>query len=139
MNDNQIPDGGMRRILVVDDDPVNARVTACIGRIGGFDVRECHSAVDAVKIARSWKPELVLADVVMPDVDGAELCVMLKSARETRRIPVLFVSANAGGDFASLGTFCGGDDYLVKPYGSETLLRAIHRILGRGRLSACGS
>lgn len=119
------------RILVVDDDPVNAKIAARIGRFGGFEVRETYSAVEAAALARSWQPELIIADVVMPDLDGPELCVVLKSDPETRDIPVLFVSGYAGDEYAPLGQFCGGADYLVKPYTPVKLLRAMNRLLGR--------
>jgi CheY-like chemotaxis protein len=119
------------RVLVVDDDPVNAKIAARIGRFGGFEVRETHSAVEAAALARSWQPELIIADVVMPDLDGPELCVVLKSDPETRDIPVLFVSGYAGDEYAPLGQFCGGADYLVKPYTPVKLLRAMNRLLGR--------
>ena len=125
-----------KRILVVDDCPVNARLAARIGRFGGFEVRECGNAVEAMSIARAWKPELIIADVVMPDMDGSELCVVLKSDAETRDIPVLFVSAYAGDQYAPLGEFCGGADYLAKPYAPVKLLRAMNRLLGRAPQSA---
>lgn len=119
------------RILVVDDDAVNAKIAARIGRFGGFDVRETQSPLEAASLARTWKPELIIADVVMPDMDGSELCVVLKSDPETREIPVLFVSSYAGDEYAPLGQFCGGSDYLVKPYTPVKLLRAVNRLLGR--------
>jgi CheY-like chemotaxis protein len=122
---------GKARILVVDDDPVNARIAARIGRFAGFDVREASNAIEAVLIAHAWKPELVIADVVMPGMDGSELCVALKSDFETRGIPVLFVSSYADDQYTQLGEFCGGADCLVKPYTPVKLLRAINRILGR--------
>jgi CheY-like chemotaxis protein len=119
------------RILVVDDDPVNARVAARIGRFAGFDVCVTHTAHEALDIARAGSPDLIIADVVMPELDGSELCVMLKSDIETRNIPVLFVSALAGDEFAPLGEFCGGADYLAKPFTPVGFLRAINRVLGR--------
>jgi CheY-like chemotaxis protein len=118
------------RILVVDDDPVNAKVAARIARYGGFEVRECHDAAEAATLAHQWRPELVIADVVMPDMDGSELCVVLKSDVETKNIPVLFVSAFADEESASLGRFCGGADVLAKPYTPVQLLRAVNRALG---------
>jgi CheY-like chemotaxis protein len=125
-----------KRILVVDDCPVNARLAARIGRFGGFEVREVHNAVEAAALARAWQPELIIADVVMPDMDGTELCVVLKSDAETRDIPVLFVSGYAGDQYAPLGEFCGGADYLVKPYAPVKLLRAMNRLLGLAPQSA---
>ena len=122
---------GKTRILVVDDCPVNARIAARVGRFGGFEVRECHSAVEAAAVARAWQPALVIADVVMPDMDGSELCVVLKSDPETRDIPVLFVSGYAGDQYAPLGEFCGGAEFLPKPYAPVKLLRTMNRLLGR--------
>lgn len=119
------------RILVVDDDTVSARIVARVARFAGFDVREASNAIEAVIVAHAWKPELVIADVVMPGMDGSELCVVLKSDPETRDIPVLFVSAYADHQVAPFGEFCGKADCLVKPFTPVRLLRAINRILGR--------
>ena len=119
------------RILVVDDDPVNARIAGRIARFGGFEVLETQNPAEAAALAHSWKPDLVIADVVMPGIDGSELCILLKGDPGTREIPVLLVSGEAGPDFDALGQFCGGADYLQKPYTPVKLLRTMNRLLGR--------
>ncbi len=118
------------RILVVDDDPVHARIAARIARFGGFEVRECHGAIEASGIARTWRPGLVIADMVMSEMDGSEFCVVLKSDPETRDIPVLFVSAHDTDEGEALRRFCGAAEFLGKPFTAVKLLRAIRRLLG---------
>lgn len=122
-----------RRVLVVDDDPVQARISARIGRFGGFEVREAHGAVEAARLARDWKPELIISDVVMPELDGGELCVVLKSQPETREIPILLVSAFQE-EAVPLGEFTGAADILAKPYTPVQLLRTMNRLLDRVRV-----
>lgn len=125
--------GPKRRVLVVDDDPVQAKVSARVGRFGGFEVREAHGAVEAARVAKDWKPELIVSDVMMPELDGGELCVVLKSDPETREIPVLFVSAYEN-EAVPLGEFAGAADTLLKPYTPVQLLRAMNRVLDRIRV-----
>lgn len=122
-----------KRVLIVDDDPVQAKLSARIGRFGGFEVREVHGAVEAARLAREWKPDLIVSDLVMPDLDGSELCVVLKSDPETREIPVLFVSAYEA-EAAPLGQFSGAADTLAKPYTPIQLLRSMNRLLDRVRV-----
>ena len=123
--------GPKTRILVVDDDPVAARIAARVARFGGFDVLECHDAAEAVAQARSWSPQLVISDVRMPGIDGPELCVLLKADPATRQVPILLVSAEENFDQAWLGRFCGSADFLPKPFTPIKLLRVINRLLGR--------
>lgn len=117
------------RVLVVDDDPLHAKLAGRIGRYGGFEVKETNKPLDVPGLARAWQPDLIVADIVMPELDGTELCVVLKSDPETRDIPVLFVSGNPL--VASFGRFVGAADYLAKPYTPVKLLRAMNRLLGR--------
>lgn len=119
------------RLLVIDDDPVSARIAARIGRFGGFDVLEMQDPAEVVAAARRWSPRLVIADVRMPGIDGLELCVLLKSDPMTRHLPVLLVSGDRDFDPERAGRFAGSADFLPKPYTPVKLLRAINRLLGR--------
>jgi CheY-like chemotaxis protein len=119
------------RILVVDDDPVSTKIAGRIGRFGGFEVRETQDPAEVLALARATSPDLVIADVRMPGIDGPELCVLLKSDPWTRSIPILLVSSDRDFDPAELGRFCGGAAFLPKPFTPVKLLRAINRLLGR--------
>ncbi len=119
------------RILIVDDDPASARLAGRVAKFGGFEVQECHGAREALRLACAWRPDLVVADVRMPGIDGPELCVLLKACPSTKHLPILLISADPDFDQQGLGRFCGSRDFLVKPYAPHQLLRALNLILGR--------
>lgn len=102
-------------ILVVDDEPTNARLLACMLR-DRYVVREAYSGAEALQIARSDdKPALILLDVMMPDIDGFEVCRQLKTQNETKDITVIFVTTLSESAAEEIGLNLGAVDYLTKP------------------------
>ncbi len=136
MNGKPIQPDPKPRILVVDDDPLASRLIARVARFGGFEVRECRGAKEAFREACSWQPDLVVADVRMPDIDGPELCVLLKAWPSTRHLPILLISADRDFDQDGLGRFCGSRDFLAKPYTPLQLLRTLNLLLERVAVGA---
>jgi len=110
------------KILIVDDNPTN--IDILVELLQGFDVRAAldgHSALDAVK---EELPDLILLDVVMPNLDGYEVCRQLKLHSKTKNIPIIFLSANTDESSIIKGFELGGVDYIKKPYLSlEVLIR----------------
>ena len=102
------------RLLIVDDQPANVRVMAEALR-DRYDLYFATTGARALEIASSSDIELVLLDVVMPDVDGFEVCRRLKSDERTNRIPVIFVTAREEISDEARGFDVGGVDYIVKP------------------------
>ncbi|MEG3641568.1 response regulator [Magnetococcus sp. PR-3] len=101
-------------ILVVDDSPANIEIIKST-LIPEFTVLATLNGESAVKIAESKQPDLILLDIMMPDMDGYEVCRRLKASDQTSRIPVIFTSAkNAIMDEAK-GMMLGAVDYLIKP------------------------
>nr|CRH06842.1 putative Response regulator receiver protein [Candidatus Magnetococcus massalia] len=101
-------------ILVVDDGPANIEVAKST-LVPEFTVLATLSGEQAIKIAEKRQPDLILLDIMMPDMDGYEVCRRLKANAHTRRIPVIFTSAkNAIMDEAK-GMMLGAVDYLMKP------------------------
>lgn len=119
------------RILVIDDDPVCAKLAATIGRFAGYEVQVSTEPAEAAFIAHEWMPDLVVADVLMPGLDGIELCVMLKGHEATKHIPVLLISGAEGEDVEAASAFCGSAEFLAKPFSPVKLIRTINQILGR--------
>lgn len=103
------------RVLIVDDTPVNIEVLARI--LGdGYDVIVAMNGEDALALAETENPDIILLDVMMPGLDGFEVCERLKSAQETADIPVVFVTALSGSDDETRGLEAGAVDYIVKPF-----------------------
>lgn len=102
-------------ILVVDDEPTNARLLTCMLR-DHYSVREAYSGAEALQIANSDdKPALILLDVMLPDIDGFEVCRQLKTQNETKDIVVIFVTTLSESAAEEIGLNLGAVDYLTKP------------------------
>ncbi len=113
------------RILVVDDNPVNLGVLVDNLEVHGYEVLVAlggHEALDRVRFA---KPDLVLLDVMMPDIDGFETCRRLKAQAESRDIPVIFMTALTDVDSKVKAFAAGGIDYVSKPFQIEELMARV--------------
>ena len=95
----------------------------------GFDVTSAGNGRDALHAVRAARPALIVLDVMMPDIDGFEVCRRLR--QDGDRTPVVFLTAKDGAEDAVRGLTLGGDDYLVKPFSLEELVARIHAVLRR--------
>lgn len=102
------------RLLVVDDQPINIQVMHQLFA-GEYQVFMATSGAQALQLCKSNPPDLVLLDVVMPQMDGYEVCRQLKADSATRDIPVIFVTANTDTDQETLGLEVGAVDFITKP------------------------
>lgn len=117
------------RVLVVDDEE-NIRDLIAMGlRYEGFEVMAHGDGRSALTAVPTFRPDLIVLDVMMPDLDGFEVCRRLQADGE--RAPVLFLTARKGMEDKLTGLTIGGDDYLTKPFGFEELLARIRVILRR--------
>jgi anti-anti-sigma factor len=131
------PRAASGRVLVVDDDvDMREYLRLLLGR--QYVVESYQDGVAALEAARADPPDLIVADVMMPGLDGLSLLAGLRGGPVTARVPVLLLSARAGQDAAVEGLTAGADDYLVKPFSSVELLArvAAHLRLGRDRREA---
>jgi signal transduction histidine kinase/ActR/RegA family two-component response regulator len=115
---------GKPRILVADD---NIEMRNYLLRLVSdeFDVRAVNNGRQAIECLQEWLPDLVLSDIMMPEVDGFELLAELKNSPGTAHIPVILLSARAGEEAIVEGIEKGADDYLTKPFSSRELLSKI--------------
>jgi len=120
----QAGDGPHARVLVADD---NADMREYIARLlsAHYDVRTAANGEEALEIARTWGPELVLSDVMMPVMDGIALTRALRAHPATRLTPVVLLSARAGEETRIEGMDMGADDYVTKPFGARELLARV--------------
>src|SRR5436190_18805542 len=118
------------RVLVVDDEPAVREALRRALALEGYDVELAANGAEALKRVAAAEPDLVVLDVLMPEVDGLAACRRLRT--EGNRVPVLMLTARAGiGDRVD-GLDAGADDYLVKPFALEELLARIRALLRRG-------
>jgi two-component system, sensor histidine kinase and response regulator len=117
---------GQANILVVDDTPDNIRLLAQMLTTQGHMVRATNSGKRALEAARSAPPDLVLLDIMMPEMDGFEVCEILKSEPELRDIPVIFISALDNTKHKMRGFEVGGVDYITKPFQMREVLARVN-------------
>jgi len=129
------PDGD--RVLVVDDDTLIVEALAMAFRYEGFDVAKATTGGDALAIAGSWEPHLIVLDWALPDIDGVEVGRRLR--REGSGAAILFLTARDTLEHKVEALRAGGDDYVTKPFGLEEIVARAHAILRRTRGLVPGS
>jgi diguanylate cyclase (GGDEF)-like protein len=125
--------GGGESLLVVDDDPFIARLLEIELRAAGYDVRVAADGGVALDAARERCPDLVLADVMMPNMDGFELTRRLRQDPRTATVSVIMLTARGLSADKLEGFAIGADDYIVKPFDTPELLARIRGVLRRSR------
>jgi DNA-binding response OmpR family regulator len=121
----------MERILVVDDEADCQTVLAMYLESQGYRVQSATSAIEALSIFENDPPDLVISDVMMPDMDGFEFCRRLRNTRLGQLMPFIFLSGQGEIESKVEGHSIGADDYLVKPFQSEEILAKVKAQLER--------
>jgi pilus assembly protein CpaE len=120
-----------KRVLVVDDDDMMRKMTSGILTRHGFDVLNAENGRDALAQVQSTRPDLILLDVMMPEMDGYEACRRIRADPATGTIPVLMLTSLASVEQKVKGFEAGADDYLAKPYEAEELVARVNVLLKR--------
>ena len=121
----------MQRILCIEDDPDMIDLIRLILERRGFVVEGAERGKQALQIMQASPPDLVLLDLMMPDMDGWDVFQKMKADALTRNIPVIVVTASAQGIDREFGLHIAKvDDYIVKPFSPQDLLASVDRVLG---------
>lgn len=123
---------GMVPLLLIVDDNDDMRYYLRDALSRDFRIEEAASGREAIEFARNRQPDLVVCDIMMPDMDGITVCRILKESSQTRKIPVVLITAKAAEDSRVEGLRGGADAYLIKPFTEEHLRALITNIL-KGR------
>jgi DNA-binding response OmpR family regulator len=118
-----------RRILVADDEVYILHILEFSLNLEGYEVISAASGAEALAKAAQERPDLVVLDVMMPEMDGHEACRRLKSDERLRDIPVIFLSARDTVADQELGRRLGADAYITKPFSPQRLIDCIHTLL----------
>lgn len=110
------------RVLIVDDIEANAHILSVIAEDQYYETLTVSSGSAALNAARGWQPDVIILDVMMPELDGYETCRRLKSDERTMHIPVVMVTALNGSVEKLRGLECGADDFLTRPIDTEAFL-----------------
>ncbi len=118
-------------IMVVDDESMARALLRLMLVRAGFDVVEAENGADALAKVAKKKPDLVLLDVMMPGMDGFEVCINLRQQDKTAEMPIIMLSARADLDSVNHGLKVGATKYLTKPISREILTRHVNEVLNR--------
>ncbi len=121
---------GRKKILVVEDNPQTADLLEVSLQLEGFEAVKIHAVGQAIQAMLSENPDLVLLDIMMPDVSGLEFLRYVRRDPRFDRVPILIVSARATPEDVQKGQEAGATSYLTKPFTQEELMRAIHQLIG---------
>jgi phosphoserine phosphatase RsbU/P len=117
------------KVLIVDDNGVNRKLLSVILNKAGYEVAEAVDGVEALERVYAFMPDLVLLDVMMPKMDGYEVCTELKKDVRTRAIPIIFLSARSASEDKIRGLDVGAVDYVTKPFDQREVLARVRNQL----------
>src|SRR3982751_882064 len=120
-----------KRILVVDDEPDMTELVGYCLRAKGFEVEMVNDANISLTRARSFMPDLVILDVMMPDLNGMQVCRLLRADPQFKKLPVIFLTCKSEEADRIQGLETGADDYVCKPFSNKELVLRVQTILRR--------
>lgn len=120
-----------KKILVVDDEPDVTELVAYNLRSRKFNVETVNDATASISVARAFNPDLIILDIMMPNLSGIQICRILRADSKLSRVPIIFLTAKAEPQDRIEGLESGADDYLPKPFSPRELVLRVESILRR--------
>jgi twitching motility two-component system response regulator PilH len=117
----------MLRILIVEDSLTILQMASEVLAEAGYQVVQAMNGEDAIEIAASQQPDLILLDLILPKMNGYEVCRQIKSSDQTSHIPVIMITSKTKDSDRYWGMEQGADDYITKPFDVQALVEIIHR------------
>ncbi len=124
-----------RRILLVDDEPSIVKMVGKRLEVEGFDVLVAMDGQEGLMKAQSEHPDLIILDLMLPKLNGYEVCTMLKQDTRYQKIPIVLFTAKAQDKDEKLGMECGANAYVRKPFRATELLEKIHSLIAASQPS----
>uniref|UniRef100_A0A7C6A8N7 Response regulator n=1 Tax=candidate division WOR-3 bacterium TaxID=2052148 RepID=A0A7C6A8N7_UNCW3 len=124
-----------KRILLVDDEPEMLEVNSVLLQSYGYEILQAKDGLAALEMINHNPPDLILLDLMIPGIDGIQLCALLKHNKNLKKIPILVLSARFSEDDKKTAKTAGADGYITKPFEPQTLLAKIEELLASP--SAC--
>jgi len=126
---NEVDHMAKSRVLIVNNQPEVINTFSSILRARGYSISTASRGEDGLEKVKQDRPDVVILDVAMPDIDGYEVCAKLKADKATRSTPVIMMSDNGGSESVVKARAAGANDYIVKPFDLFTLLNKIRKFL----------
>lgn len=120
-----------KKVLIVDDDQSISQLLAILLQIKGYEVQIAHCGREAIDLAFHSNMDLILLDLILPDVEGLEVCRQIREEKSTHQVPIIILSASYLSEDKIEGLHLGADDYLTKPFDNEELFARIEAVLRR--------
>ncbi len=119
----------VKKILVVDDDPYILMSLEFLMKKNGFEVMVARNGTEALEIVEKQVPDIVLLDIMMPDVDGYAICKYIKSSKKLKEAKVVFMSAKSKESDIQKGYDLGASLYVTKPFSTRQLLKQVQELI----------
>ena len=120
---------GKAKILLVDDEPSIVKMVGKRLEVEGFEVLVAMDGQDGLKKAQTENPELIILDIMLPKLNGYEVCTMLKQDTRYQKVPIIMFTAKAQDKDEKLGLECGANAYMRKPFKAQELVEKIRGLL----------
>jgi DNA-binding response OmpR family regulator len=117
------------KVLIVDDEPNIVMSLDFLMRKAKHEVFVARNGTEALELAARERPDLVILDIMMPDIDGYEVCRRLKAQEATRHAKIIFLSAKSREADVQKGLALGADSYLTKPFSTKELMRQVEALI----------
>ena len=124
-----------KKILVIEDDPNALRFIEYTLEQEGYQVSSAKDGLEGIKKVQDKHPDLIILDIMLPGLDGYEVCRQLRQKPETSLLPILMLSAKARQDDRNIGLKMGADEYLAKPADPSTIVEKVKTLLASTRLT----
>ena len=122
----------MSKILIIEDDPSFLRAISHIVEKEGYDVTYASNGMSGLRMAKEENPDLLILDIMLPGLDGFEICARLRNEPQTARLPIIMLSAKGQEADKTTGLQVGANEYLTKPVDRTLLLEKVTALLGNG-------
>jgi len=126
-----VAEAQQKTILIVDDDPMNREVMEAFLESAGYQVRLANNGKRGLDAAREYSPHLIILDVKMPDMDGYEVCAILKANDATKHIPVLIVTGFKSREYLDKSQEAGADGFISRPFVGDRFIEYAHQLINK--------
>lgn len=117
------------KILIIDDSEITLAMEKAVLEQHGYEVQAASSLIEFEKILQSWRPNVILTDIHMPDVKGTDICRVLKTEYDTQDIPIVLFSSLSDTELEKLADQVGADGFLSKNHGLEELANKVNELV----------
>ncbi|NWF72797.1 MAG: response regulator transcription factor [Nitrospirae bacterium] len=120
-----------KKILIVEDEPEIAKLVKLYMEKAGFHANIADSGIEALKMIKSERPDLMILDLMLPEIDGIEVCKRIRTSPDTALLPIIMLTAKAEESDTIIGLELGADDYVTKPFSPKALVARVKALFRR--------